>query len=79
MKGREGRDASAADFAPRAPDRMSNCEQLQEDLFGGPLRASGERKVLHDRHGGVAGAISAHAAFAVPMVGGLRVTGKQGL
>lgn len=46
---------------------MSNCEQLQEDLFGGPLRASGERKVLHDRYGGVAGAISAHAAFAVPL------------
>ena len=37
---------------------------MSDDI--GPLRPAGERKVFHDRHGHVAGAMSAQAAFAAP-------------
>ena len=37
---------------------------MSDDI--GPLRPAGERKVFHDRHGHVAGAVSAQAAFAAP-------------
>ena len=38
--------------------------RMSDDI--GPLRPAGERKVFHDRHGHVAGAMSAQAAFAAP-------------
>ena len=51
--------------ASRAPSQhVRALARMSDDI--GPLRPAGERKVFHDRHGHVAGAMSAQAAFAAP-------------
>ena len=53
--------------ASRAPSQhVRALARMSDDI--GPLRPAGERKVFHDRHGHVAGAVSAQAAFAAPWV-----------
>ena len=51
--------------ASRAPSQhVRALARMSDDI--GPLRPAGEHKVFHDRHGHVAGAMSAQAAFAAP-------------